>query len=203
MEQREDWEPKIVGFLCKWCSYAGADLAGTSRRKYPANIGIIKVPCSGRVDPLFILKALRLGFDGVLVSGCHPGECHYLTGNYRARRKFAITKKFLEYLGVDPRRLQGSWVSASSRTTCIPMPTRIASSHTLSIVFSAPLASASPRGKSTRQPSRRRWPAWTRTTPTTPRRRARAPPCSSTPRWCSTARDTSGRPSKSTAPPWR
>ena len=113
MEQREDWEPKIVGFLCKWCSYAGADLAGTSRRKYPANIGIIKVPCSGRVDPLFILKALRLGFDGVLVSGCHPGECHYLTGNYRARRKFAITKKFLEYLGVAPRRLQGSWVSAS------------------------------------------------------------------------------------------
>jgi len=113
MTQDSEWQPKLVGFLCRWCSYAGADLAGTSRKKYPANIGIIKVPCSGRVDPLFILKALQLGFDGVLVSGCHPGDCHYLTGNYRARRKIALTKKFLEYLGVDQRRLQASWVSAS------------------------------------------------------------------------------------------
>ncbi|MBA7637284.1 hypothetical protein ES703_44927 [subsurface metagenome] len=85
----------------------------TSRRKYPANIRIIKVPCSGRVDPLFILKALRLGFDGVLVSGCHPGECHYQTGNYRARRRIVLTKKFLEYMGVEPERIQASWVSAS------------------------------------------------------------------------------------------
>jgi coenzyme F420-reducing hydrogenase delta subunit len=113
MEQKEAWEPKIIGFLCKWCSYAAADLAGTSRKKYPSNIGIIKLPCSGRVDPLFILRALRLGFDGVLISGCYPGECHYQTGNYRARRRFAITKKLLEYMGVDPRRLQASWVSAS------------------------------------------------------------------------------------------
>lgn len=113
MKQEEAWEPTIVGFLCKWCSYAGADLAGTSRKKYPANIGIIKVPCSGRIDSLFILKALHLGFDGVLISGCHPGDCHYQTGNYRARRRFAITKKFLEHMGVDPRRLQASWVSAS------------------------------------------------------------------------------------------
>lgn len=113
MEHNKDWEPKIVGFLCKWCSYAGADLAGISRKKYPANIRIIKVPCSGRVDPLFILRALRLGFDGVLVSGCHPGDCHYQTGNYRARRRFAITKKLLGYMGVDPRRVQASWVSAS------------------------------------------------------------------------------------------
>ena len=113
MTQDSEWQPKLVGFLCRWCSYAGADLAGTSRKKYPASIGIIKVPCSGRVDPLFILKALRLGFDGVLISGCHPGDCHYLTGNYRARRKIALTKKFLEYLGVDQRRLQASWVSAS------------------------------------------------------------------------------------------
>jgi len=113
MEQNTDWEPKVVGFLCKWCSYAGADLAGISRKKYPANIRIIKVPCSGRVDPLFILRALRLGFDGVLVSGCHPGDCHYQTGNYRARRRFAITKNLLEYMGVDPRRVQASWVSAS------------------------------------------------------------------------------------------
>ena len=113
MEQAQEWEPKLVGFLCKWCSYAGADLAGTSRTKYPPNIRIIKVPCSGRVDPLFILKALRLGMDGVLVSGCHPGDCHYQTGNYRARRRMAITKEFLEYLGVEPSRVQASWVSAS------------------------------------------------------------------------------------------
>jgi len=113
MRQESGWESKLLGFLCKWCSYAGADLAGTSRKKYPANIRAIKVPCSGRVDPLFILKALRLGFDGVLVSGCHPGDCHYQTGNYRARRRMAITKKFLEYMGVEPQRIQASWVSAS------------------------------------------------------------------------------------------
>jgi len=88
-------------------------LAGTSRKKYPANIRIIKVPCSGRIDPLFILKALHLGFDGVLVSGCHPGDCHYQTGNYRARRRIALTKRFLEDMGIDRRRLQASWVSAS------------------------------------------------------------------------------------------
>lgn len=113
MKQEEGWEPKLLGFLCRWCSYAGADLAGTSRKKYPANIRIIKVPCSGRVDPLFILKALRLGFDGVLVSGCHPGDCHYQSGNYRARRRTGITKKFLEYMGMEPERFQASWVSAS------------------------------------------------------------------------------------------
>jgi F420-non-reducing hydrogenase iron-sulfur subunit len=113
MTQESEWEPKLLGFLCRWCSYAGADLAGTSRKKYPANIRIIKVPCSGRVDSLFILKALRLGFDGVLVSGCHPGDCHYQTGNYRARRRIAITKKFLDYLGIEPQRLQARWVSAS------------------------------------------------------------------------------------------
>lgn len=113
MTQETKWEPKVLGLLCKWCSYAGADLAGTGRKKYPHNIKIIKVPCSGRVDPLLILKAFRLGFDGVLVSGCHPGDCHYQTGNYRARRRMAITKKFLESMGVDSRRLQASWVSAS------------------------------------------------------------------------------------------
>jgi len=113
MPQESEHKPKLLGFLCKWCSYAGADLAGTSRKKYPANIKIIKIPCSGRVDPLFILKALHLGFDGVLISGCHPGDCHYQTGNFRARRRVAITKKFLEYMGVEPQRIQASWVSAS------------------------------------------------------------------------------------------
>jgi coenzyme F420-reducing hydrogenase delta subunit len=113
MNQESEWQPRILGFLCRWCSYAGADLAGTSRKKYPANIRIIKIPCSGRIDPVLIFKALRLGFDGVLVSGCHPGDCHYLTGNYRARRRLAITKPFLEYLGIEPERIQASWVSAS------------------------------------------------------------------------------------------
>jgi F420-non-reducing hydrogenase iron-sulfur subunit len=113
MSQDANWEPKLLGFCCRWCSYACADLAGTSRQKYPSNIRIIKIPCSGRIDPLFVLKALRLGFDGVMVSGCHPGDCHYQTGNYRARRKMAITKKFLEYMGVEPERVQASWVSAS------------------------------------------------------------------------------------------
>ena len=113
MKQEVEWEPKLLGILCRWCSYAGADLAGTSRNKYPANIRIIKVPCSGRIDPLFILKALRLGFDGMLLSGCHPGDCHYQTGNYRARRRIGITKKFLDYMGINPHRIQASWVSAS------------------------------------------------------------------------------------------
>jgi F420-non-reducing hydrogenase iron-sulfur subunit len=113
MGQDLEWQPRLLGFLCRWCSYAGADLAGTSRKKYPASIRVIRVPCSGRVDPLFILKALRLGFDGVLVSGCHPGDCHYQTGNYFTRRRMAITKRFLEYMGIDPKRLQASWFSAS------------------------------------------------------------------------------------------
>lgn len=107
------WEPKIVGFLCNWCSYAGADLAGTSRLQYPHNIKIIRLPCSGRVNPLFILKCLTDGADGVLISGCHIGDCHYSEGNFYARRRFAVLKKLLEYLGIDPRRFQMSWVSAS------------------------------------------------------------------------------------------
>ena len=107
------WEPKIVSFLCTWCSYAGADLAGTSRIQYPPNIRVIRVPCSGRVNPIFIVEALRQGADGVLVSGCHPGDCHYLTGNYYARRRFTMLKSYLEYLGVEPGRVQFSWVSAS------------------------------------------------------------------------------------------
>ncbi len=112
-DNQEEWQPKIIGFLCKWCSYAGADLAGGSRIPYPANIRIIRVPCSGRVNPLFVLKCLEKGADGVLVSGCHPGDCHYSEGNYYARRKFAVFKKLLEYLGIDPRRFQVSWVSAA------------------------------------------------------------------------------------------
>ncbi|MFH2011388.1 MAG: hydrogenase iron-sulfur subunit [Pseudomonadota bacterium] len=107
------WEPKVVGFLCHWCSYAGADLSGSARLEYPHNIRIIRVPCSGRVDPMFILRALQNGLDGVLVSGCHPGDCHYQSGNFHARRKFAAVKKLLEYVGVEPERVQFSWVAAS------------------------------------------------------------------------------------------
>jgi coenzyme F420-reducing hydrogenase delta subunit len=106
-------EPTIVAFLCNWCSYAGADLAGVSRLQYPANVRVIRVPCSGRVDPLYIVKALQEGADGVLVSGCHPGDCHYISGNLVARRKFAMLKRFLEYVGIEPERVQFSWVSAS------------------------------------------------------------------------------------------
>jgi F420-non-reducing hydrogenase iron-sulfur subunit len=112
-EETKEWEPKIVAFLCNWCSYAGADLAGVSRLQYPPNIRVIRVPCSGRVNPFFILRALRQGADGVLVSGCHPGDCHYLSGNYYARRKFALLKSLLEYVGIEPGRVQFSWVSAS------------------------------------------------------------------------------------------
>ena len=113
MIESGQWEPKIIAFLCNWCSYAGADLAGTSRIQYPSSIRIIRVPCSGRIDPLFILASLQKGADGVLVSGCHPGECHYLSGNYSARRKFALLKGLLEYMGLEETRVQFSWVSAS------------------------------------------------------------------------------------------
>lgn len=106
-------QPKIVGFLCNWCSYAGADLAGTSRISYPPNIRIIRVPCSGRIDPLIVVKSFELGADGVLVSGCHPGECHYLEGNYYARRRFALLRSLLDYLGIEKERFRVEWVSAS------------------------------------------------------------------------------------------
>ncbi len=109
----EAWEPKIVAFLCTWCSYAGADLAGVSRMQYPPNIRVVRVPCSGRISPLFILAALQNGADGVLVSGCHPGDCHYLSGNLVARRKFNTIKDLLAYVGIEPGRVQFSWVSAS------------------------------------------------------------------------------------------
>jgi F420-non-reducing hydrogenase iron-sulfur subunit len=109
----ESFQPKIVAFLCNWCSYAGADLAGVSRMQYPPSIRVIRVPCSGRMNPLYIVKALQNGVDGVLVSGCHPGDCHYLSGNLVARRKFALVKSMLDFAGVEPERVQFSWVSAS------------------------------------------------------------------------------------------
>jgi len=107
------WEPKIVAFLCNWCSYAGADLAGVSRFQYPPNIRIIRVPCSGRVSANMILDALRSGADGILVSGCHPGDCHYISGNLFARRRFALLTNLLEFVGIEPGRVNFSWISAS------------------------------------------------------------------------------------------
>jgi F420-non-reducing hydrogenase iron-sulfur subunit len=104
---------KIVAFLCNWCSYAGADAAGTARLRQLEDIRIIKVPCSGRMNPLFVLKAFSSGADGVLVSGCHPGDCHYSEGNYYARRRLEILKDFLPVIGIDNRRFSYQWVSAS------------------------------------------------------------------------------------------
>lgn len=109
----EKFEPKIVGFLCNWCTYTGADLAGTSRIQYPPHVRIIRVMCSGAVDPTYILKALYEGADGVFIGGCHPGDCHYLTGNYKARRKMALLRSILETTGLEPDRLWFRWISAS------------------------------------------------------------------------------------------
>ncbi|MDP2719966.1 MAG: hydrogenase iron-sulfur subunit [Dehalococcoidia bacterium] len=109
----EEFQPRIIGFLCNWCSYAGADMAGTSRMTYPSNVRIIRLPCSGRVNPMIIFKAFQQGADGVMVSGCHPGDCHYVDGNYYARRRLAMLEPFLEYLGIEKGRFQLEWVSAS------------------------------------------------------------------------------------------
>ena len=108
-----EFKPKIVGFLCNWCSYAGADLAGVSRIQYPPTLRIVRVMCSGRVHPVFILEAFRSGADGVLVAGCHHGDCHYLAGNYKAQNRVLLLKKVLEQLGLEPERLRLEWVSAS------------------------------------------------------------------------------------------
>ena len=107
------YEPKIIGILCYWCSYAGADLAGSSRMSYPPNIRIVRVPCSGRIDPLFVLRAFERGADGVLVAGCHPGDCHYAKGNYYARRRMSLLKRLVEYVGIPIERFKALWVSAS------------------------------------------------------------------------------------------
>ena len=112
-QKNTEWEPKIIAFLCNWCSYAGADLAGTSRLQYPPNIRIIRVPCSGRINPIYIINALMDGADGVMVSGCHPGDCHYLAGNLYARRRFTVLKKVLTTVGIEHERVQFTWVSAS------------------------------------------------------------------------------------------
>ena len=111
--ERSAFEPTIIGFLCNWCTYAGADLAGTSRIQYPPNIRIIRMMCSGSLDPTYVLKVLLEGADGVLIGGCHPGDCHYISGNLKARRRVAILKSVLEDAGLEPQRVWLRWISAS------------------------------------------------------------------------------------------
>jgi len=113
MKKNDEFMPRILAFLCNWCSYAGADLAGTSRLKYPPSILPLRVMCSSRVDPIFVITAYLGGFDGVFIGGCHPGDCHYQQGNYYTRRRFASLKKIFEEVGLESERLRLSWISAS------------------------------------------------------------------------------------------
>jgi F420-non-reducing hydrogenase iron-sulfur subunit len=108
-----EYEPRIVAFLCNWCTYTGADLAGTSRLQYPANVRIIRLMCTGAVDNVYVLKALIEGADGVLIGGCHPGDCHYQTGNFKVRRRIAVIRRILETFGYDQERVWLRWISAS------------------------------------------------------------------------------------------
>lgn len=114
MSENKQFEPRIIGFLCNWCSYAGADLAGVSRIQYPPNIRIIRVMCSGRIDPAFVLEAFKDGADGVLVAGCHlPSDCHYISGNFKAQRRITLLRTVLKEFGIEPERLRLEWISAS------------------------------------------------------------------------------------------
>ncbi|MEE9192869.1 MAG: hydrogenase iron-sulfur subunit [Candidatus Aerophobetes bacterium] len=109
----EEFEPRIIAFVCNWCSYAGADLAGTARIQYPANVRIIRLMCSGSLDPVYVINSLLLGADGVLIGGCHPGDCHYVSGNYKARRRMTVLKEILKTLGFEENRVWLKWISAS------------------------------------------------------------------------------------------
>jgi len=113
MSDNNTFEPKIIGFMCNWCSYRAADLAGTARIKYPANIRILRLMCSGRIDPTFVLNAFARGADAVMVAGCHPGECHYVDQNYKAMRRYGMLKHMLAQMGIEPERLQLVWASAA------------------------------------------------------------------------------------------
>jgi F420-non-reducing hydrogenase iron-sulfur subunit len=129
-EKQGAWQPRITAFVCRWCTYAGADLAGTSRLKYPPQIRIIKLPCTGRIDALFILRAFAAGADGVLVSGCHPGDCHYTSGNYVARRRFTMLRELLDFVGLEPARLHFSWVSAAEGAKFVDVVKKVTDSVT-------------------------------------------------------------------------
>lgn len=109
----DEYEPKIIAFVCNWCTYAGADLAGTSRIQYPPNVRIIRLMCTGSLDPVYVINSLLLGADGVLIGGCHPGDCHYISGNYKARRRVTILKEILGTMGFEKDRVWLRWISAS------------------------------------------------------------------------------------------
>jgi F420-non-reducing hydrogenase iron-sulfur subunit len=109
----QEFEPKIVAFVCNWCTYAGADLTGTSRIKYAANVKIIRFPCTGRIDFMILMKAFENGADGIIVSGCHPNDCHYSTGNFHARRRWIVFRNLMNFTGIETERIQFSWVSAA------------------------------------------------------------------------------------------
>ncbi len=113
----KEFEPRIIVFACNWCSYAGLDLAGTSRTQYPTNLRVIRFMCSGRMDPTHIIQAFRAGADGVLVTGCHPGDCHYLAGNYKTRRRIQLLSNLLQQFGLEKERLRLEWISASEGET--------------------------------------------------------------------------------------
>ncbi len=108
-----EFEPKVVAFVCTWCTYAGADLAGTSRIRYASNVRVVRVPCTGRIDFMYVLQAFAQGADGVIVSGCHPADCHYTSGNYHARRRWIVLRRLLDFVGFDVRRIHFAWVSAA------------------------------------------------------------------------------------------
>ena len=112
-ESRIDFQPTLIAFVCNWCTYTAADLAGTSRLVYPDNVRLIRVMCTGMVDPQFVLKAFLEGADGVLVSGCHPGDCHYINGNFKARRRVKLLRELLAHFGIEPQRLRLTWIGAS------------------------------------------------------------------------------------------
>ena len=120
-----EWQPKIIAFLCNWCTYGAADLAGVSRLMYPPNIRIVRLPCTGRMSADFILAALRDGADGVWISGCHPGDCHYIEGNYYARRRFTLLRELFVFMGVDPNRIHFSWISSAEATKFADMATKV------------------------------------------------------------------------------
>ena len=126
MSLEESWEPTIVAFCCNWCTYTGADLAGLNRMKYPPNIHLIRVPCSGRVNPQFVLRAFQKGCDCVMVCGCHPGDCHYSEGNYYTRRRFMLMKRLLEFNGIDPARFVARWISGSEAAKFVKTATEVA-----------------------------------------------------------------------------
>lgn len=122
----EEFSPRIATFLCSWCSYGAADMAGVGRFSYPADFRVVRIPCTGRLSPKFVLSALRQGADGVWVSGCHPGDCHFISGNLTARRHFTLLKNLLEYVGVEPGRLHFSWISSAEADKFARVATEVA-----------------------------------------------------------------------------